>query len=56
MATVFIKNVIAMDLDYESDCIFWADINTDKIMKQCLSNSSKVSLEWFHAVGTYLNG
>ncbi len=32
-----------MDLDYESDCIFWADINTDKIMKQCLSNSSKVS-------------
>ena len=34
-------NVIAMDLDYSTDCVFWADISLDKIMKQCLDNSSR---------------
>ena len=34
-----INNVIAMDFDYETDCVFWADIDTDRIMKHCLSNS-----------------
>ena len=24
-----ISNVIAMDLDYETDCVFWADIEKD---------------------------
>ena len=35
-----INNVIAMDLDYQTDCVFWADIDQDKIMKQCLANGS----------------
>ena len=35
-----LSNVIAMDLDYETDCVFWADIDKDLIMKQCLSNSN----------------
>ena len=35
-----ISNVIAMDLDYENDCVFWADIDQDVIMKQCLKNGS----------------
>jgi len=35
-----INNVIAMDFDYDTDCVFWADIDKDKIMKQCLSNGS----------------
>lgn len=35
-----LSNVIAMDLDYETDCVFWADIDKDVIMKQCLSNGS----------------
>jgi len=35
-----INNVIAMDFDYDTDCVFWADIDQDKIMKQCLSNGS----------------
>ena len=34
-------NVIAMDLDYSTDCVFWADISLDKIMKQCLDNSTR---------------
>eukprot|EP00092_Neocalanus_flemingeri_P022770 GFUD01024690.1.p1 GENE.GFUD01024690.1~~GFUD01024690.1.p1 ORF type:complete len:2176 (-),score=631.55 GFUD01024690.1:299-6826(-) len=35
-----IHNVIAMDFDYDTDCVFWADIDKDRIMKQCLSNGS----------------
>jgi len=35
-----IKNVVAMDLDYETDCLFWADLEQDMIMKQCLHNAS----------------
>jgi len=35
-----IHNVIAMDFDSETDCVFWADIDKDRIMKQCLSNGS----------------
>ena len=35
-----LSNVIAMDLDYETDCVFWADIDKDVIMKQCLSTGS----------------
>lgn len=35
-----ITNVIAMDFDMETDCVFWADIDQDTIMKQCLNDSS----------------
>lgn len=35
-----VNNVIAMDFDYDTDCVFWADIDKDKIMKQCLGNGS----------------
>ena len=27
-----------MELDYETDCVFWADIEKDIVMKQCLNN------------------
>ena len=27
-----------MDPDYDTDCVFWADIEKDIIMKQCLNN------------------
>ena len=26
-----INNVIAMDLDYTTDCVFWADIDKDEV-------------------------
>jgi len=39
-----VKNVIAMDFDYSTDCVFWADIELDKIMKQCMRNSSEVEI------------
>ena len=35
-----VTNVIAMDFDLATDCVFWADIDQDKIMKQCLNDSS----------------
>ena len=37
-----IQNMIAMDMDYASECMIWADMNTDVINKQCLTNSSQV--------------
>ena len=40
-----ISNVFAMDLDYETDCVFWADIEKDIIMKQCLNNVNGSSPE-----------
>ena len=40
-----ISNVIAMDLDYSTDCVFWADIEKDIIMKQCLNNVNGSSPE-----------
>ena len=46
-----IQNVIATDLDYESDCLFWADIEKDLIMKQCLGNGSAPEI----LVGANLN-
>ena len=33
-----ISNEFAMDPDYDTDCVFWADIEKDIIMKQCLNN------------------
>ena len=34
------SNVIAMDQYYETDCVFWADIEKDIIIKQCLNMNS----------------
>ena len=31
-----------MDMDYESECVFWADMDKDVVNKQCLANSSRV--------------
>ena len=36
--------MFAMDPDYDTDCVFWADIEKDIIMKQCL-NSKIIHLE-----------
>ena len=35
-----IHNVIAMNFDSETDCVFRLDIDKDRIMKQCLSDGS----------------
>lgn len=35
-----LKNVIAIDFDLENNCVFWADIMTDVIGRQCLNGSS----------------
>ena len=40
VATHRIINIIAMDFDPNTDCVFWTFIDMDKIMKQCLSNWS----------------
>ena len=34
------SNVIAMDQYYETDGVFWADIEKDIIIKQCLNMNS----------------
>ena len=44
---VGVRNVIAMDMDYAAECVFWADMETDTINKQCLTNSSKVGKRSF---------
>lgn len=36
-----IKNVISIDFDMASNCIFWADITLDTIGRQCFNNGSK---------------
>lgn len=35
-----LKNVIAIDFDLENNCVFWADIMTDVIGRQCLNGTS----------------
>lgn len=37
-----LKNVIAVDFDMSTNCVYWADINLDTIDRQCFSNGSKV--------------
>ena len=37
--------MFAMDPDYDTDCVFWADIEKDIIMKQCLNNVNGSSPE-----------
>ena len=39
------SHVIAMDQYYETDCVFWADIEKDIIIKQCLNNVNGSSPE-----------
>ena len=34
-----------MDMDYESECVFWADMDKDVVNKQCLANSSRVRVK-----------
>ncbi|KAJ8982348.1 hypothetical protein NQ317_013098, partial [Molorchus minor] len=36
-----LKNVIAIDFDMSTNCVYWADIALDTIGRQCLSNGSK---------------
>lgn len=37
-----LRNVIAIDFDLKHNCIFWADIVSDVIGRQCLNGSSGV--------------
>jgi len=41
---VGLQNVIAMDFDYEEECVFWADLVLDTVNKQCLGNFSQVEV------------
>nr|CAI5865438.1 unnamed protein product [Callosobruchus analis] len=36
-----LKNVIAIDFDLATNCVFWADIALDTISRQCFNNGSK---------------
>lgn len=38
---VDLKNVIALDFDMKNNCVYWADIVSDTISRQCLNNGSK---------------
>lgn len=35
-----LKNVIAIDFDMKNNCVYWADIVSDTIGRQCFSNGS----------------
>ncbi|KAF2902543.1 hypothetical protein ILUMI_03643 [Ignelater luminosus] len=35
-----LKNAIAIDLDMKNNCVYWADIETDTIGRQCFNNGS----------------
>ncbi|ERL95566.1 sortilin-related receptor [Dendroctonus ponderosae] len=37
-----LKNVIAVEFDMSTNCVYWADINLDTINRQCFSNGSRV--------------
>ena len=36
----FLSNVISADFDYNSSCIYWADIETDKILRLCMNGNN----------------
>ncbi|XP_063217852.1 sortilin-related receptor-like [Bacillus rossius redtenbacheri] len=36
--SVNLQNVIAIEFDLKNNCVYWADINVDTIMRQCLSD------------------
>lgn len=36
-----LKNVIAIDFDMKNNCVYWADIVSDTIGRQCMNNGSK---------------
>ena len=36
MPQIGINNIIFMDLDYTTDCVFWADIEKDEVFSQKL--------------------
>ncbi|KAK4886327.1 hypothetical protein RN001_002598 [Aquatica leii] len=39
-----LKNVIATDFDMKNNCVYWADIVTDTIGRQCFSNGSTAEI------------
>lgn len=39
-----LKNVIAIDFDLKNNCVFWADIMTDTIGRQCLNGNQSAEV------------
>lgn len=39
-----LKNVIAIEFDMKHNCVFWADIQTDQIGRQCLNGNKSVEI------------
>ncbi|XP_023026610.2 sortilin-related receptor [Leptinotarsa decemlineata] len=39
-----LKNVIAIDFDMSSNCVYWADIAEDTIGRQCFNNGSSMEI------------
>ncbi|XP_043936973.1 sortilin-related receptor [Protopterus annectens] len=37
---VGLHNAVALDFDFEKNCLYWADISIDSILRQCLNGSS----------------
>lgn len=44
LPVVGLKNVIAIEYDLKSNCVFWADIQTDEIGRQCLNGNRTVEI------------
>lgn len=39
-----LKNVIAIDFDMHNNCVYWADIVSDMISRQCFNSNSSVEV------------
>lgn len=44
LPVVGLKNVIAIEFDQKNNCVFWADIMTDEIGRQCLNGNRSVEI------------
>lgn len=44
LPVVGLKNVIAIEFDMKNNCVFWADIQTDEIGRQCLNGNRTVEI------------
>lgn len=44
LPVVGLKNVIAIEYDIKNNCVFWADIQTDEIGRQCFNGNRSVEI------------
>lgn len=44
LPVVGLKNVIAIEFDMKHNCVFWADIQTDEIGRQCMNGNRSIEI------------